>query len=274
MSLARRHKIRLAAAATAHGSPALDPAPAKLSPFPLAGAPDRPRARPIAPAAPAAPQPAPKFTALANEMALRFTHDRRRLKEIKSTAGKVAAKRGMVPEYQPWIDGLLAADAGVGTGTSGEILPTMMVWNIDIGAYATALDLLEFVLRHRAPMPSRYERDAATLAVEELAEIAIKKQVIGQDFPTDILERVDEITAGYDMHDQPRAKLHKALGTAYLDQVENGEITSASATILAQATHHFQQAQSLNDRIGVRDRLKKAARLSAAISAAGEPAAP
>jgi hypothetical protein len=67
---------------------------------------------------------------------------------------------------------VVAADAGVGSGTAADVVPTCMVWLIDVGAYGEALDLVPFLLRHRVEMPRRYERDVATIVVEEIADAA------------------------------------------------------------------------------------------------------
>ena len=118
----------------------------------------------------------------------------------------------MLPEYRAWIEGILAADNGVGTGFAADVLPTIMVWAIDIADYDYALTLAEFVLRHRVALPKRYERDAATLIVEEIADQAIRSQNGDQRFPVEILERTHELTWAADIHDQVRAKLLKAIG--------------------------------------------------------------
>src|SRR3546814_20603927 len=87
-----------------------------------------------------------------------------------------------------------------------------MVWLIDIGDFESALSLAEFVLRHKVPMPSRYERDAATIIVEEIADAAIKAQNANESFSLDILDEAADLTAGCDIHDPVRAKLFKAIG--------------------------------------------------------------
>ena len=154
MSLARRHRDRILAAKTVASAPAggADATPAAVI-LPAAG---------VANGSPA--------QQAAAQVALRLTHDLRTLKEIRSIDRKIEAKRQMLPEYRPWVQGILAADTGVGTGLAAEVVPTCMVWLIDVGDYDNALSLAEFVLRHKVPMPSRYQRDAATIIVEEIAE--------------------------------------------------------------------------------------------------------
>jgi len=212
----------------------------------------------------------PAENRIAAEIALRFTHDLRRLKEIRSIDRKIEAKREMLPEYAAWIEGLLAADAGAGEGTASEVLPTCMVWFIDIGEFDQALDLVPFIFRHNVAMPSRYQRDAATIVVEEIADAALKRQNAGNAFPLSVLDRVDELTGDLDLHDEVRAKLLKAIGVEQLRAAEELPAEESRADLEATLAT-LRDAQRLNDRVGVKDRVKRAERLLAAVSAAAAP---
>lgn len=204
----------------------------------------------------------------AAQIALRLSHDLRRLKEIKAISLKIDAKRQMLPEYRDWIDGLVAADAGVGTGIAAEVAPTIMVWMIDIGLYAQALDLAEFLLRHRVAMPARYNRDVATVLVEEIADAALKDQSAGNRFPLAILERVEELTMGLDMHDEATAKLFKAIGGEGLADIEQAEASAAARPAIEHVLADLRRAQTLQPRIGVKDKIKRTEKLLAANLAA------
>lgn len=215
----------------------------------------------------------------ASEISLRLTHDLRRLKEIKSIDRKIEAKREMLPQYKAWIMGVLSADAGVGTGIAADVVPTCMVWSIDVGAYDDALAIGEFLLRHHVAMPKRYERDVATILVEEIADAALKVQNTGKAFPLSVIDTADNLTIGLDIHDQVRAKLLKAIGIEQLRKAEDTPAESSQAP-LESALINLREAQRLFDRIGVRDRIKRAEKLLAAVSAAaptpdtgGNPAA-
>jgi hypothetical protein len=204
---------------------------------------------------------------VAAQIVLRLTHDLRRLKEIRSIDKKIEVKREMLPEYKAWIEGVIAADAGVGDGIQAEVLPTVMVWLIDTGDYAGALDLVPFVLRHNVPMPSRYQRDAATIVVEEIADAALRAQNAGDAFPIDVLLQVEELTADLDLHDEVRAKLLKAIGVEQLRAAEELPAGDCKAALEATLTM-LRNAQRLNDRVGVKDRIKRADKLLAAAIAA------
>ena len=250
MSLARRHRDRILAAKAVASAPegGADATPAAVT-LPAAGA--------------ANASPAERAAA---QIGLRLTHDLRRLKEIKSIDQKVAVKREVLPDYRDWVAGIVGADAGVGTGLAAEVVPTVMVWLIDVAAYADALDLLPFMLTHKVAMPSRYQRDAATIAIEEIADAANKAQGAGADFPLEILARVAELTAACDIHDQVRAKLFKATGTAQLTAAEDLPADEGKLALEA-ALASLNEAQRLHDRIGVKDKIKRANKLLTAIAA-------
>lgn len=251
MSLARRHRDRILAAKTVAYAPegGADAAPAADT-LPAAG---------VANASPA--------QQAAAQIGLRLAHDLRRLKEIRSIDLKIAAKREMLPEYRPWVQGILAADAGVGTGLAAEVVPTCMVWLIDVGDYDNALSLAEFVLRHKVPMPSRYQRDAATIIVEEIADAALRAQNAGNRFSLETLGEVLDLTFACDIHDEVRAKLLKAAGNEELAAGEAAEATAA-APFLKAALSALNEAQRLHDRVGVKDKIKRATKLLAAVAAA------
>lgn len=45
-------------------------------------------------------------------MLVKLAADRRRLKSVQSMERKAEVKRGLLPDYAPWIDGVLAAGRG------------------------------------------------------------------------------------------------------------------------------------------------------------------
>ncbi|WP_315708982.1 phage terminase small subunit [Brenneria uluponensis] len=153
---------------------------------------------------------ASRYTAYEQQLH-RLRMDKSTLSQIQSTAAKASAKRVLLPNYQPWIDGVLAAD----TGQSDEVMTTLMVWAIDAGQIAEALRIAEYVLRHKLPMPDHYSRTAATIVVEEICSpilAAFKADASRAPLAIDLLLRLEQLTVDEDMPDQVRAKLYKALG--------------------------------------------------------------
>ncbi|WP_353468567.1 phage terminase small subunit [Sphingomonas faeni] len=193
-------------------------------------------------------------------VALRFRHDRQRLKQIKSKEMKVAAKRQMLPEYQAWCDGLLDAGRRVDgrqlepTGAD-DVLPSIMVWCLDIGDWTRGLMLASFVLRFSIPMPKHFVRDAATLVLEEIADAALRAQARSEAFPLYVLEAVELLTDGIDMHDEPKAKLFKAIGAELVRAA--GEATGdAIVPTIERAVAVLTRAQDKNERVGVKTMLR------------------
>lgn len=213
--------------------------------------------------APFAPTPANADEA---KILLQLTHDLRRLHDIKSIEKKIAAKVEMLPAYAPWIEGALAA-AAAGDVVQNDVLPTIMVWRLDTGDYAGALPLIEAVLAHDIALPSRYERDPATLIVEEIANAALKTQATGKRFDLDLLTHIEDLTADADIHDQVRAKLKKAIGEELLaaaDAIEPG--ADGYLTAYQAALAPLQRALELDQRVGVKDRIKRVEKAIGAIT--------
>ena len=194
----------------------------------------------------------------AASIAMRLQHDLRRLKEIKSIDARVGVKREMLPHYHEWIRGLLQGGREANAGIAEEVLPTAMVWLMDIGEYGPALEIAEHVLRYDVPLPARYERDAASLVTEEIADAAIRAQTAKAPFPLDVLEHVAELTADADMHDQVRAKLHKAIGTELARAADAIDPAKPEFAALAQrALDPLRRAVALHDRVGVAGQIKR-----------------
>jgi hypothetical protein len=257
MSLARRHRDKILAGlsvaiAPANGAGTVAPAVVNAA----AGEPT--------------PRNGPAEIA-AKQVAMRLAHDLRDLKLIKSIDHKIERKRQQIGEYTPWIDGLIEADEGIGTGPVSEVAPTMMAWHIDIGNFDQALRIGGFLIRHNAPMPARFKRDAASVLVEEIATIAIKAQSTGDEFPIDVLMNLETLIDGVDMHDEIRAKLNKAIGS---EMLRAGEALPAddALPVLTSAQTYLAEAHRLFDRIGVKDRIKRVAKLITVTTAAVEAA--
>ena len=102
---------------------------------------------------------------------VQLNNDRQRLKQIQATAAKVVLKTALLPNYLPYIEGILEADKSI----QDEVFMTILVWCIDVGDYAKALELAEFALRHNMIMPDAFKRNTATYVVETIAEAFLKQ---------------------------------------------------------------------------------------------------
>lgn len=138
--------------------------------------------------------------------------DRLRLRQVQSNEGKAELKRQLLPQYIPYVEGVLAG----GQGAQDEVLGYVMVWRIDVGDYAGALDIADYVLKHKMIMPDRFDRTTGCLVAEEVATAALSAQKASGTFDLDVLTRTALLTETEDMPDQARAKLILALGRATL----------------------------------------------------------
>jgi tetratricopeptide (TPR) repeat protein len=149
-------------------------------------------------------------------MLAKLHSDRVRLKAVQSLERKAVVKAEILPEYFPWVDGVLGADRG----GQDDVLATVLVWAIDAGAFGRALDIAAYALRHGLVLPDQYERPIATVLADEIADKALAALRADLPFDAEVLSRTNALTADHDMPDQARAKLLKALGLA-LRQIGN-----------------------------------------------------
>lgn len=169
-------------------------------------------------------------------MQAKLAADKRTLKGIESVQAKAAMKAKMLPAYADWIAGALAG----GGGADDVVLTTCMVWAIDAGAYALALTIAPYVLQHGLPMPDHYQRKAASILVDEMADAyllgrwnaitygtATEGEAIqqhGTEGAVELLAQALALTQDHDMPDQARAKLYKAVAYAALGKVQTAEV--------------------------------------------------
>lgn len=172
---------------------------------------------------------------------MQLAEHRRTLKGIQSIERKIDAKRPMLAVYKPWIDGLLAADRG----GQDDVLVTVMLWHLDTGDLEGALPMASYVIRHGLSTPDRYERTAATMIAEEVADTAIKQQEAGNGPSLELLGNYMALLSDCDIFDQVRAKLHKAVGRAALAE-----------GLKPQAAEHYRRAIELHDKVGIKKELE------------------
>jgi hypothetical protein len=145
------------------------------------------------------------------QMLHRLRVDRNRLKGIQNKKIKAVVKREILPNYQGWIDGVLASDSG----QADLVFTTVMLWNIDAGNIAEALRLGEYAIRHKLSMGDNFDRTPAVVLVDEISDPVLAHFKAGQaDAPVsaDLLKGLDGLTANEDVPEPVRAKLWKAIG--------------------------------------------------------------
>ena len=186
--------------------------------------------------------------------------DYRLLKSTQSMERKAEIKREILPKYAEYVSGVLEA----GQGAQDDVLMRVMLWRIDAGDLAGAIAIAKYATKHDLTPPDQFERGTAAIIAEEVADQALKQlDEEGADTTALLVHLVDveALTRDADMHDQIRAKLHKALGYA-----------CRATGQLDDAQHHLERALALNDRIGVKkdlERLERERKQNAATAPTG-----
>ncbi|MBI2306087.1 MAG: terminase [Rhodocyclales bacterium] len=196
----------------------------------------------------------PVDKAMANQyelMLAKLAEDRRRLKGVQSIEKKAEVKRLLLPEYQPWIEGVLKGDSG----QQDDVFMTALIWTIDIGDIAGALPLARYAIGHKLVLPDQYQRTTACLIAEEAADIALK-DVAASAASLESLAEVLDLTAAEDMPDEVRAKLHKAIGYAARERA-GGDAAGEGLAYLQGAVDHLKRALALHDKVGVKKDIER-----------------
>ena len=188
-------------------------------------------------------QPLSAETANAYELMLaKLAEDKRRLKSVRSMERKAEVKAEILPEYLPWIEGVLESESG----RQDDVLMTVFVWAIDIGDFKTALRIGAYAIEHDLVMPDQYKRDVPTVLAEEIADQSIKALAAEQPADLESIDRAIGLTDGRDMPDEVRAKLYKAYGYANRT-AGNHELAKVALT----------RALELHDKVGVKKDIER-----------------
>lgn len=190
-------------------------------------------------------------------MHMALVEDRRRLHDIQSIERKIEVKAELLPNYQPYIDGVLEA----GQGAQDDVLMTLMIWHLDVGDIERGLTIAAYALQHGLETPDQHKRTTATLVAEEIADYYLR---LNDDaYPENalaLLEHTEALTRDHDMHDQVRAKLFKALGQYQRDSDPDTALSS------------LKRALDLNDKVGVKKDIERLERELKNTAAGNTPA--
>lgn len=227
------------------------------------------RQRKLASLTSAAAEPGSELVGTAYQlMQAQLADHRRSLKLIQSVERKIEAKREFLPDYDAWVDGALAT----GTGGHDLVLTTVMVWHIDAGNYARALEIAAYAIKHSLPLPDQYDRNLGTVLIDEIGGAALAGKIPLPE-ALEILPCVLYLTKDLDAPDQARAKLYKALGWALIGKTGPADIDydAVQRPAALQALEHLQRALSLWDQVGCK---KDIERLERRLKKPDEPSAP
>ncbi|MNJ25856.1 Phage small terminase subunit [compost metagenome] len=190
-------------------------------------------------------------------MLAKLQQDQFRLKQVQSTEGKARLKAELLPDYIPYIDGVLEG----GQGAQDDVLVTVMLWRFDAGDFEGGLIAAEYVLAHGLQMPDRFNRTTGCVVAEEVAEAALNALKAGGTFDFGTLTRADVLTASHDMPDQARAKLMLAIGRVAAAMVDDETPNDADWACLETARHFLSRAIELHDKCGAKKDLERVERL-------------
>jgi hypothetical protein len=181
--------------------------------------------------------------------------DLRQISDIHSHDARKPVKLAKAETYRPWVEGALKAGEQ-GAATQDEIVAEMLVWAIDTGDYAWALEIAAHMLAHGVAMPERFpSTSVAAFVASKVAEAAL---VAGSSVPLATLQHVSSLTHGHDMHDEKRATLMKALARAYAkaaddhDPASDNAAAGGKAALTNAALIHAKRALELNKNAGVK----------------------
>lgn len=176
------------------------------------------------------------------QMLVKLAADHRTLKNIHSIERKADKKRELLPFYAPWVNGVLAE----GKGAQDDIVMTVMLWKLDAGDIAGALEIARYALRYGLTMPAQFRRTTPYVLAEDVALAAMRAHAAGEPVDVGLLLSTLSLTAAADMPDKVRAKLHKITGLVLRD-----------AGLLADALEHLKRAMQLDAQAGVKKDIER-----------------
>lgn len=169
-------------------------------------------------------------------LAMMYEH-RRGLKQIQSIQAKGKKKAELLPEYWPYVQGVLKAD----TGKPDEVIGRLVLWSIDAEMVDEALILAAYVMKHDMVLVEKFSRTTNVAIAEDLSELALQSE---NPVTPAHLTALYELVGETDMPDQVRVKLEKACGLGLME------------TAPEQALVHLKAALKISERAGVKTQIK------------------
>ncbi|MFZ6711994.1 phage terminase small subunit [Undibacterium sp. TC9W] len=188
-------------------------------------------------------------------MCAKLITDRQRLKQIQSIKKKIEVKREILPDYNEWVESTLK----YGKGAQDTVLVTVLVWYIDTGDYARALEVAHYCMFHNLSLPDQYNRNLATMLLDEIPGEYLAGRFENPAEALATLKAVQLMTVDEDVPDQAMAKLYKALGYAQIGKIGNGDIEFDQLTEddTSRALEYLRKALDLTDSIGVKKDIER-----------------
>lgn len=145
-------------------------------------------------------------------MLVALESDLYRLKEIQSHARRNEVKQSeLLPRYREYLESLLRDNQP----RTPDIIVRNLIWAIDTADYEWAMHLGLFAVAHKLPTPDGFRRDIRNLFVGDMASAALELQKNSQIVIIDWLFNLEGMSKKWDLIDEVRADLYKALAQEY-----------------------------------------------------------
>lgn len=190
-------------------------------------------------------------------MLAKLQQDQFRLKQVQSTEGKALLKATLLPDYIPYVDGVLAA----GNGAQDDVLVRVMLWRLDASDFEGGLTIAAYVLEHNLKMLDGFKRTTGCVVAEQTAEAALNAIKAGGTFDLGTLALADRLTASHDMPDEARAKLMLAISKLLGAMIDDATPKDGDTQCLEAARHFLSRAIELYDKCGGKKDMERLERL-------------
>ncbi|SKA81202.1 Phage small terminase subunit [Thiothrix eikelboomii] len=185
---------------------------------------------------------APALQPLDRAMRYKLGADRARLKKIASMQRKAEVKAELLPDYLPYLEGMMAV------GRGDEVLTQVMIWAFDAEQMDVFDRLARYALDNGIAMPTEFARPLGSWLAESVAKWTLRQIEAPTASPNAVALNpfalwLDEQTAHMDMHDEVRAKLKRVCG----DLLANSHP--------AAALDYFEEAIRLDPHIRIKKRM-------------------
>lgn len=172
------------------------------------------------------------FTTEQDKMLGLLSQHTSKLSNVNSREKKIELKAIIVEDYEPFLDGLLAADQG----GQNPVVTSLMVWHFDIANFDRALELAAYAMSHDLSMPAHYEWGLSTVIAREISNAYLDNGTPTSEHLLTALELVSES----DLPDKVSARLHKAYGASIEQEHPVDALT------------HYRRALALDSSSGVK----------------------
>ena len=186
------------------------------------------------------------------QRALQWLHTQRALLQgLSSRQTRESHKANVLPEIEPYLQGVLQADSGA----PDPVIAHAAVWALDASNWPLALQLGAYMVKHGLPAPDEFKRSAATLLCDLMADAALTGSMPAAQIDG-WLSAALSITKDADMPDQTRAKAHKAIAYGLAGKTtlagQAGDWKGLSDAALRMALDHLTKAEQLDHNAGVK----------------------